>query len=634
VLTDGNTSNFRHAWYDGSAYFNVTAASGAITFSRVGGGGNVTTDESFRAPIFYDSANTAYYVDPASTSNLVGLTVANTISGTISSVSATTALGIRNSFSTTINTTTPGTTNYGISFDGHGTSDYAAGITWAWSGTSAQAGIYVQSSGSYGTKMYIATTDSFATGSKTSMSIDHLGVIQVPRSYLQSDSSLRAPIFYDSNNTAYYLDPNSITSLRTVGSWRADSSTWDGEFPGKMQYHSNNWYLQYAGSMLFRNPSGANVMDCNTSGDLTVSSSSRAPIFYDSNNTAYYLDPASTSTLNQVNLQGYLRRNVSNSGYLEGNYSSASTGDTANCIYTIGGAYQPSTTNLGNMYGCGYTVGNGTSNPGLGQTGWGLYVASGGTSRIFLDSDSGVGQATGSWRAPIFYDRDNTAYYVNPNSDSRLSSVYANDYFRAQGSTGLYLQDYAYYFDRNPDVYGNWRCGVNPQNSYVGISYAYSSSRVTTMFDSSGNGGLFNYTYWIYYWLVGNACLGVRTSTTSASYAMYVEGGIYSTGNVVAYSDVRKKRNIVTVDNALDTVNKLRGVFYNRIETNDEKVDPNKRQIGVIAQEVNEVLPEAVTYAKDVDEYGVQYGNMAGLFIEAIKELTAKIDALEQRIAA
>jgi hypothetical protein len=152
------------------------------------------------------------------------------------------------------------------------------------------------------------------------------------------------------------------------------------------------------------------------------------------------------------------------------------------------------------------------------------------------------------------------------------------------------------------------------------------------MFDSGGNGGLYNYTYWVYYWSVGNACLGVRTSSTSSAYAMYVDGGIYSTGNVVAYSDVRKKREIVTVDNALATVNKLRGVFYKRIETNDDKVDTNKRQIGVIAQEVNEVLPEAVTYAKDVDEYGVQYGNMAGLFIEAIKELTSTVEKLNSKI--
>jgi hypothetical protein len=76
----------------------------------------------------------------------------------------------------------------------------------------------------------------------------------------------------------------------------------------------------------------------------------------------------------------------------------------------------------------------------------------------------------------------------------------------------------------------------------------------------------------------------------------------------------------------------MRGVYYTRIETNDPKIDPNKRQVGVIAQEMNEVLPEAVTYATDVDEYGVQYGNLAGVFIEAIKELKAEIEELKRRL--
>jgi hypothetical protein len=730
-------------------------------------------------------------------------------SGSSSSVSASTSTGIQTSYSSTINTTTPGLANYGFAFSGVAGADYAQGITWGWNSTNAQAGIYVQSSGSYGTKMYFGTTDSFATGSKTSMSIDHNGTIQVPRSYLQSDSSLRAPIFYDSNNTGYYVDPASTSNLNAVslngvmswadGTYALGSPSYGFRFNDTAStinafiisnagvttsyassrapifYDSNNtgFYVDPASSSIlnslnltsaalslsgtivvskgatwteFKDPSGATkfwlgndasiymnasnyYLRSNDSGSTWVdinasllqhSSSLRAPIFYDSNNTGYYLDPASTSNLNQVNFQSFLRRNQSAAGYLEGYYGTSTDGNSSCCIYTIGGNYQPGSNSLGNMYGVGFTVGNGTTNPGLGQTGWGLYVAAGGTSRIFLDSDNGVGIASASWRAPVFYDRDNTGYYgdfagtsrmaninydnlyfagdttygligrngyldtvngrgsdplelnyydggvvkigsgangskalyasqlyatifydsddtgyyVNPAGVSQFSQVYANNYFRAQGGTGLYNQDYAYYFDKNPDTYGNWRCGVNPQNSYVGISYAYSSSRVTTMFDSGGNGGLYNYSYWIYYWLASNACLGVRTSSTSSSYAMYVDGGIYSTGNVVAYSDVRKKREIVTVDNALETVNKLRGVFYKRIETNDEKVDPNKRQIGVIAQEVNEVLPEAVTYAKDVDEYGVQYGNMAGLFIEAIKELTAKIDALEQRIAA
>jgi hypothetical protein len=68
----------------------------------------------------------------------------------------------------------------------------------------------------------------------------------------------------------------------------------------------------------------------------------------------------------------------------------------------------------------------------------------------------------------------------------------------------------------------------------------------------------------------------------------------------------------------------MRGVFYTKID------DINKgRQIGVIAQEINEVLPEVVTYAADVDEYGVKYGNIVGVLIEAIKELNEEIKILK-----
>ena len=95
---------------------------------------------------------------------------------------------------------------------------------------------------------------------------------------------------------------------------------------------------------------------------------------------------------------------------------------------------------------------------------------------------------------------------------------------------------------------------------------------------------------------------------------MYVNKAIYSTGEVYAYSDRRKKENIVTVDQALEKVMKLRGVYYTRIDD-----ETKTRKVGVIAQEINEVLPEVVEYASDVDEYGVTYGNITGLLIEAIK---------------
>jgi len=171
----------------------------------------------------------------------------------------------------------------------------------------------------------------------------------------------------------------------------------------------------------YSNYYSASVFSINTgTGVVTASTDIRAPIFYDSNNTAYYVDPASTSVMNQINLAGILRRTASAAGYLEGNYPTGVDGNSSSAIYTIGGGYQPAATNLGNMYGCGYTVGNGTANPGLGATGWGFYVAGGGVSRIFLDSEGGYGIASSSWRAPIFYDSNNTAYYTDPASTSNL----------------------------------------------------------------------------------------------------------------------------------------------------------------------------------------------------------------------
>jgi hypothetical protein len=114
--------------------------------------------------------------------------------------------------------------------------------------------------------------------------------------------SSRAPIFYDSNNTGYYVDPTGGTSLRTVGDWRADSSGWTGEFAGKIQYHSSNWYFQYAGNFIFRNASGGEPFTGDTSGNTFAAASSRAPIFYDSNDTAWYCDPNSTSRFNRLTI--------------------------------------------------------------------------------------------------------------------------------------------------------------------------------------------------------------------------------------------------------------------------------------------------------------------------------------------
>ena len=96
-------------------------------------------------------------------------------------------------------------------------------------------------------------------------------------------------------------------------------------------------------------------------------------------------------------------------------------------------------------------------------------------------------------------------------------------------------------------------------------------------------------------------------------------GDIVATNNVsgkdiIASSDRRTKNSIETIDSALDRVLRMRGVFFER------NAEPGERRVGVIAQEVEEILPEVVHTDADGMK-SVSYGSMIGLLIEAIKEL-------------
>lgn len=104
---------------------------------------------------------------------------------------------------------------------------------------------------------------------------------------------------------------------------------------------------------------------------------------------------------------------------------------------------------------------------------------------------------------------------------------------------------------------------------------------------------------------------------------------IWAQNDIVAYSDIRVKDNIEVIDNALEKVQKIRGVTFTRKDATPE--DSHKRHAGVIAQEVLTVLPEVVS-GTEQDMYSVAYGNMAGLFIEAIKELKAENDSQKTEI--
>jgi hypothetical protein len=119
---------------------------------------------------------------------------------------------------------------------------------------------------------------------------------------------------------------------------------------------------------------------------------------------------------------------------------------------------------------------------------------------------------------------------------------------------------------------------------------------------------------------IAGSTKNVGIGTDAPAYKLHVVGDIYASGNITAGSDIRFKTDIKTIENALSTVNNMRGVSYTTIAT-------QAKSIGVIAQEVEKVLPEVVLTDDSDDKFkSVAYGNIIGLLIEAIKELNRKID--------
>ena len=109
-----------------------------------------------------------------------------------------------------------------------------------------------------------------------------------------------------------------------------------------------------------------------------------------------------------------------------------------------------------------------------------------------------------------------------------------------------------------------------------------------------------------------------KLETTSAGVS--VTGALTASGNITAFSDVTLKEDINTISDALSKVLNLRGVSYSRKDTKE-------KGIGVVAQEIEKVLPEVV---EDGQYKSVAYGNIVALLIEAIKDLNTQIKELKK----
>ena len=131
-------------------------------------------------------------------------------------------------------------------------------------------------------------------------------------------------------------------------------------------------------------------------------------------------------------------------------------------------------------------------------------------------------------------------------------------------------------------------------------------------------------------WEHGNDSINLENAEESTSLkvgaTIAVTGSLTATGDIESTSDERVKTDIKTIPDALNKVLQLRGATF---------IKDNKKSIGVIAQEIQKVIPEVVTVPDGEDGLAsVAYGNIVGLLIEAIKEQQGQIDDLLEQVYA
>ena len=217
----------------------------------------------------------------------------------------------------------------------------------------------------------------------------------------------------------------------------------------------------------------------------------------------------------------------------------------------------------------------------------------------------------------------NEAYSLSPSVSNLSHAVSVFD-----SAVNIFNHDGVIYYDMVEGVVshfptlhaGQWTDGAS--NS---ATLNLSSDGMTVVLPSGGS-NLQTVT------ITSNGYMGIGPSATSPAYPVTVgttnSGGtvsIYAAGDVQVFSDLRVKTDLVQIPDALDKVRAITGYTYVRTDLPDSGTS---RQAGVIAQDVEAVLPEVVHTDSVTGLKSVAYGNMVALLVEAIKILADRVDAL------
>ena len=263
----------------------------------------------------------------------------------------------------------------------------------------------------------------------------------------------------------------------------------------------------------------------------------------------------------------------------------------------------------------------------------GLSVLSTTSGHGYLMFGDATGDATGGYVGQIHYGHSSNTMDIVTNGVKAVqwdsgglqiaNQVLADG--RRRGMYGIYSPTHIAHIWSMGTAYSVATDGSTGGNLY-GLCYSYEPDYGATGNNPGARSGLGHQMQW-------RSNGGTHTA---------IGNGIYTVGTVTANSDARLKTDIETIPNAMSKVSALTGITYKRTDLSEP--DPatgnqyDVRHTGVLAQDLLAVLPEAVEGAvngqqpEDGSYLSVAYGNMAGLFVEALKEQQATIEALTQRI--
>jgi hypothetical protein len=594
-FTSGTTSN-------SIDNYTITNRSGsartAYVKARINLAGGISTFGDARAPIFYDSNDTSYFVNPNGQSNLYFV---NAPTGYVS------------------NGNPWGTSNSAWFPNGITT---AGGTNWI-----------------YGTQTYIGNAPSNGAGHEFFSSGSSYST-----GNMEANGSMRAPIFYDRNDTSRYLDPSADLSLTVYGEIANSSFAVGSMQPGALNIGRTDTNYGWDGTTWYSDVRAGILANCSETWEFVIHDSGdsvesvfrydggdqllmgrdigwgtlyieaardfRAPIFYDSNNTGYYVNPASSSNLITLTVADWVYQNSSGGMYWN--------------PYSRGIA---SPENGGNSYGTIATVGsgrNGWSGYGI-DSRWVLMSTGGDNIGIHDNSNSwlyywnggnhtfsrGYMQNDFSMRSPIFYDSNNTSYYIDAASTSVLHTLL---------NIGGWLEVRSNVASTNP---------TTESGLFFGWNKSGGNGEANIIVDGGANTGQFLF----------------QRYNGGGSYTNIFQADIYgltaNSGTVSVFSDIRLKTNITNASPKLNDLMKLNVVNYEFVG----EYNVLGKQLGFIAQEVEQIFPSLVREqdTRQYDEQGnyikgyedtkiLKVGMEFAMLVKAMQEQQSIIDSLKSEI--